>query len=114
MLDLLNLHGIQHRRLASAPPGEVFAIDSMQVAERAFQGRRAVRLYGRWQPSAAASIRHASEYAYVPLDQPLGRLAFSLLEPRSDDGVVAWAVLPEETLRGHGDYPILRVHQPPD
>jgi hypothetical protein len=31
--------------------------------------------------------------AYVAMDQPLGRLAFSLLEPRSDDGLVAWALL---------------------
>jgi hypothetical protein len=38
--------------------------------------------------------------AYVPLDQALGRLAFSLLEPRSDDGLVAWAILDAEIERG--------------
>ncbi len=39
--------------------------------------------------------------------QPLGRLAFTLLEPRSDEGVVTWGILPAERLRPR--YPILRL-----
>ena len=44
--------------------------------------------------------------AYVSVDQPLGRLAFTLLEPRSDDGFVSWAILDDE-IEG-GTLPILR------
>jgi len=39
--------------------------------------------------------------------QPLARLAFLLLEPRSRDGLVAWNVL-DEALKGASAYPILR------
>jgi hypothetical protein len=45
----------------------------------------------------------------VPADQPLGRLIFSLLEPRSDDGFAAWGFLAEYTEDG-GTYPIARAH----
>ncbi|MDX1395344.1 MAG: peptidase M14, partial [Gemmatimonadota bacterium] len=44
----------------------------------------------------------------VPLDQPLGRLIFTLLEPRSDDGFADWGFL-ADVLSPGADYPILRV-----
>ena len=48
----------------------------------------------------------------VSVDQPLGRLAFMLLEPRSDDGLVNWNVL-DEALEGAEVYPIVRrAHEP--
>jgi hypothetical protein len=112
LVDLLDRHGIEH---APGPPSravralEAFAIDSLRVAERAFQGRRAVTLFGRWRPRAEALPDQAG-YRYVPVAQPLGRLLFALLEPRSDDGVVAWAVPGiVEALQTGGDYPILRL-----
>ncbi len=43
----------------------------------------------------------------VRVHQPLGRLAFTLLEPRSDDGVVDWNVL-DDVLAGAKAYPITR------
>ena len=44
----------------------------------------------------------------MPVGQPLGRLLFTLLEPRSDDGVVNWNMLDAQA--GVGSvYPILRV-----
>jgi hypothetical protein len=42
------------------------------------------------------------------MDQPLARLAFYLLEPASDDGLVAWNYL-DEQLKDAKTYPILRV-----
>jgi hypothetical protein len=48
--------------------------------------------------------------AYVPLDQPLGRLAFTLLEPRSDDGLVDWAIVDADIERG--EVPVLRARPP--
>ena len=49
----------------------------------------------------------------VPTAQPLGRLAFYLLDPRSDDGLVAWNVL-DDALEGAARYPILRAASPPE
>ncbi len=46
----------------------------------------------------------------VPMDQPLARLAFHLLEPTSDDGVVTWNVLDDWLAEGK-DVPIFRVIQ---
>ena len=45
--------------------------------------------------------------AWVSVDQPLGRLAFTLLEPRSDDGFVAWGIVDEQIEAG--EMPILRA-----
>ena len=111
VLDLLDAHGVRHEPASAAATAEGFVIDSLTVSDRAFQSRHAVTLYGRWQ--APPEAPRAGDYAYVPLDQPLGRLAFTLLEPRSDDGVVAWAVLDAEALRAAGTYPVLRVPVPP-
>jgi len=41
------------------------------------------------------------------MNQPLARLAFYLLEPVSDDGLVNWNVL-DEQLKDAKTYPILR------
>ena len=42
------------------------------------------------------------------MDQPLARLAFALLEPTSDDGVISWNVL-DEWLGPGKDVPIYRI-----
>ena len=44
----------------------------------------------------------------VPMNQPLARLAFYLLEPRSNDGLLTWNVL-DDALRNAKTYPILRA-----
>jgi hypothetical protein len=44
--------------------------------------------------------------------QPLGALAAYLLEPASEDGVVAWNLLDRE-LQPQIIYPILRLTSPP-
>ena len=49
----------------------------------------------------------ASPALAVRVDQPLGRLAFTLLEPRSDDGFANWALLDEQIETG--SYPVVRV-----
>jgi len=107
VLDLLSDHGIQWRpldedvRLAV----ERFVTDSAQVAEREFQGHREVTLHGHYEeveqtlPAGTALVR---------LDQPLARLAFYLLEPRSDDGVANWNLL-GATPDSAAVYPILRT-----
>ena len=45
----------------------------------------------------------------VAMDQPLARLAFYLMEPRSDDGLVDWNLLDAALGADVKSYPIVRV-----
>ena len=78
-------------------------MDSTSVAARAFQGHNERTLYGSWQSTA---VELPTGTVAVRVDQPLGRLAFTLLEPRSDDGFANWALLDEQIEAG--EYPVLR------
>ncbi len=110
IVDLLNLHGIDYYSAETAQPMDVFSIDSVQVAESAFQGRLEQTLFGYYATLDDAGLQ---AYIIVPVDQPLGGLVFMLLEPRSDDGIVAWGVLPIESYTAHREYPIRRIHGAP-
>lgn len=109
-VDRLEAHGVAFRRLArdTTVTVEEFRIDSTRAAERASEGRRERRVWGRW---TAVEKTVPAGTLWVPADQPLGRLAFTLLEPRSDDGLLAWALL-DEALAGATVYPITRVAAP--
>lgn len=82
-----------------------FVIDVSTAAERVFQGHRERTLTGRYR---AAQRRVPAGWVLVPMDQPLARLAFTLLEPRSDDGFVAWGLM-DAALDGARVYPVLSV-----
>jgi len=84
---------------------EVFRVDSTSVAARAFQGHQERRIWGRWE---RAPREIAPGTWMVPMDQPLARLAFTLLEPRSDDGFAAWNVL-DPWITADRPIPVLRV-----
>jgi hypothetical protein len=87
----LRVHGIRVQRV-TAPctvGGETFATDSVMVSPTPFQGRREIRVDGRWQ--RAESPLAPGTYV-VPLAQPLGVVATYLLDPRSDDGLASWNV----------------------
>ena len=43
----------------------------------------------------------------VPMNQPLARLAFYLIEPRSNDGLLTWNFL-DDALKESKTYPIIR------
>ncbi len=106
VIALLEAHGVRVERVARAEPRSVerFTIDSQATAASEFQGHRERTLYGHWD---AADVTLPESTVVVPVRQPLGRLAFTLLEPRSDDGVVDWNVL-DDALVGASSYPILR------
>jgi hypothetical protein len=107
----LQAHGVRmESRVAGTATveGEVFQIDSVTTAERVFQGHNEQTLFGRYE---SREMPVAEGSWWVPADQPLGRLIFSLLEPRSDDGLAAWGFLAEHIEDG-GTYPILRAHAP--
>jgi hypothetical protein len=88
---VLGMHGVTMERTRSdcTVSAESFAADSAIVSERPFQGRREVRVEGRWQ---RGDIRLEPGSYVVRLSQPLGVVATYMLDPRSDDGLVAWNV----------------------
>ena len=108
-IERLKAHGIRTRTLGAATrlEVEVFTADSTQVSEREYQRRNPTTLFGSWEP---ASVELPAETIVVATDQPLGRLAALLLEPRSDDGLAAWSVLEvgEDQV-----YPVLRAERLP-
>ena len=111
--DLLDLHGVRYRReFVWGVARQRFAVDSVRVAARPFQGVRMQEAFGRWAPVAAEAgpMPRLAPALVVPVDQPLGRLAVALLEPRSDDGVVAWAIVPLDRLEVSA--PIERIPAP--
>ena len=109
-IERLEIHGVGLERLASALTVELeeFAIDSTRVAERAFQGRNARDVWGSYR---TVERTLPAGTVLVSVAQPLGRLAFHLLEPRADDGFLTWALL-DDHIRAGQAYPILRSHVP--
>lgn len=89
----LRLHGISVEPLPPDWRGEAqaFLIDSVQTAERPFQGRHEQKITGRWA-EARPTDGPAGGYR-VSLRQPLARLAVLLLEPTADDGLANWGFL---------------------
>jgi hypothetical protein len=110
VVDLLDAHGIHFATLARETSIEVeeFEIASTEVAPRAFQNHRERSVTGTYHRITRAI---AAGTIVVPMNQPLARLAFTLLEPRSDDGVVNWNVL-DDVLEKEKTYPIRRAAAP--
>ena len=108
-IERLRAHGIRTWTLGTGTSLEVqaFTADSVQTSEREYQRRHPAALFGSWSEETRDL---PAETVVVPTDQPLGRLAALLLEPRSDDGLAAWAVLEvgEDMV-----YPVLRTDRVP-
>ncbi len=106
-IDRLRAHGIVATPLTNDLPVtlEEFRIDANETAARPFQNHHERTLKGAWVPTErklqAGTLR-------VEMTQPLARLAFYLLEPRSDDGLANWNIL-DDVLREAKAYPILRT-----
>jgi hypothetical protein len=105
VVDLLRKHGIQLRQLTLSTRGvEQFTIAGAETSS-VVDGHALKRLTGEWQPAGAVIVPAGSWV--VRMNQRLARLAFSLIEPTSNDGFVAWSVL-DSALAGAKTYPILR------
>lgn len=85
----LKKHGIKVITLSSsqAYSGEIFTVEKLDKAARAFQGHATAKASGKFSPAKRTFKK--GDY-YVDMAQPLGNLIFYLLEPQSDDGFVTW------------------------
>jgi hypothetical protein len=106
-LDRLRTHGVKIQEFGSDQQlgVERFTISEIIKAPRAFQGHQEARLKGTYNK---AQLTVSAGSLYIPANQPLARLAFYLIEPESDDGLVTWNVI-DEGLTVGGAYPIYRV-----
>ena len=103
-LALLRAHGIEVREVTREVRGvERFTIESTR--SQSFQQHEMRIVEGAWQ-TAAGTVVQPGWWA-VPMDQPLARLAFSLLEPMSDDGLTVWNAF-DTQLQGATTHPVLR------
>jgi len=108
-IDRLRAHGISSSTLKTPAtlPVEEFRIEASETAARPFQNHHERTLEGAWVQAErelpAGTLR-------VEMSQPLARLAFYLLEPRSDDGLTNWNLL-DDALRDAKVYPIVRTRK---
>ena len=85
---------------------EQFRITASTTSEREYQGHQERTLEGAYE---TVEVTLPAGTAVVRLDQPLGRLAFYLLEPRSDDGLAAWNFFDRALQENEETYPIVRA-----
>ena len=106
-VDRLKAHGIVMTPLGAPAKlaAEEFRIEGSEAAAQPFQNHRERTLKGLW---GAADREVPAGTLRVDMTQPLARLAFYLLEPRSDDGLTNWNLL-DEALRDATVYPIVRT-----
>jgi hypothetical protein len=105
-VERLRAHGIVLERVEQPVtlPLEEFRIASTETAVQTFENHQERSVTGQW----TALQREVPAGSYrVPMDQQLARLAFYLLEARSNDGLLTWNVLDEAVKRS--TYPILRT-----
>jgi Zinc carboxypeptidase len=108
-VEHLRAHGVQMTPLKTAQTVTVeeFRITDTQSA-REFQGHQERTVTGSWTEGSrelpAGTLR-------VDMRQPLARLAFYLIEPRSDDGLLDWNILDGALGADPQVYPIVRTRE---
>jgi hypothetical protein len=101
---LLRSHGIEMFPLKRNVKGvEQFTIEGSRT--QSFQQHSMRILEGTWHP--APDVVVPPDTMVVPMNQRLARLAFYLLEPKSDDGLTNWNFF-DRRLEGAKTHPVLR------
>jgi hypothetical protein len=108
---ILALHGIQVERLTTPATvtAESFTIDSISDRGQSESARRMRDAPGVWGSAAAQTLATGSYV--VRASQPFGLLAFYLLEPEGEDGLLQWGFF-EGLLAPHAKYPVTRIVKP--
>ena len=107
VIDLLAAHGAEGSATVASTviSAEQFTVTVSSLDERDIEGHQQRSVDGTWE---RVEREVPAGTFVVPIEQPLGRLLFTLLEPHSDDGIVNWNML--DAQMGVGSiYPILRV-----
>ncbi len=108
---ILEAHGLVVLPGSRRPkvPLRHFHETSRELAKDTYQGVFNLTLQGSFQPTPAPRPhvlawrdRDLDRALYIPLNQPRGRLAFYLLDPRSNDGLVHWGLFHSALVRGRG------------
>jgi hypothetical protein len=104
-VEHLKAHGVLATPLTRAATVRIeeFRITGSAVAQE-YQGHAERTLQGAW---AAEERRLPTGTLRIDMTQPLARLAFYLIEPRSDDGLVNWNIL-DEAIASSKVFPIVR------
>lgn len=105
-LERLRAHGVVLERVERAITLslEEFRIASTETTPQSFENHQERTVAGQYAPVD----REVPVGSYrVPMTQSLARLAFYLLEPRSNDGLLTWNVFDEAVKRS--TYPVLRT-----
>lgn len=108
-LEKLRLHGIVMSELTSVAPNvkfEALKMTNVAQAATAFQGHKLMTVDGTWGPATPPTSGYI-----VRLGQPLGLLAFDLLEPTAGDGLTTWGFFGDPLSAGQL-HPVLRVVAP--
>jgi hypothetical protein len=105
-LERLSAHGVKMTALNAPETVQVeeFQIEGSETAERPFQSHNERTLTGKW---VAAERALPAGTLRIDMSQPLARLAFYLVEPRSDDGLVNWNIM-DGALKDAKVFPIVR------
>jgi len=108
VIDRLQTHGVKMERLAQPTPLQLeeFQVETSQTTAQAFENHRERTVTGKYAP--VERTVPAGTYR-VPMNQPLVRLAFYLLEPRSNDSLLTWNFLDDAMKDPKTPYPILRT-----
>ena len=108
-------HGITVEKLTQAVNLNVesFRVTELKGQERPYQGHRLNSVKGEY---AMVDKDFPEGALFIPMAQPLGKLAAYLLEPESDDGFLVWnffdRYLVPQWGRGQQDYPVYKLYDP--
>jgi len=125
VLPTLQAHGLKVQ-LGASRPKDLHVLHFLETGRKlssgAYQGVFTLELQGAWKAEPVLKKQQAAwtsadldRALYIPLDQPLGRLAFYLLDPRSSDSLVFWGAFHNALVRGDGmwgeppRFPVLAV-----
>ena len=109
VVETMLRHGLVVERLEAPATllASRFTIDKVETAQREFQKHKTVSIGGAWSEGEETL---AAGTVIVRMDQPLARVAFYLLEPRSDDGFVTWNFF--DPLAAGQVMPVLKIAKP--
>ncbi len=87
--EKLKIHGIGYELVDKTRTLDVetFRATEAVLAKNTFEGKTALAVQGEWKREKREVVKGS---LYVPLTQPLSRLAVNLFEPEAPDSLVAW------------------------